>query len=114
MNQEKYDELQAKLAAALALVDEVRSVVRETGYTSRRADIRSVANEAIRALTELSDALAADWKRDERELDEEIVGCTAFGDRRPCTEGGLCVFTPDLEYDSTGQTINCEKCGEPP
>jgi hypothetical protein len=22
-------------------------------------------------------------------------------------------FAPDLEYDSTGETINCEYCGEP-
>ncbi len=30
-----------------------------------------------------------------------------------CSEGGTCVFTPDLEYDASGRTLNCEKCGEP-
>ena len=33
---------------------------------------------------------------------------------RECSEGGLCEFTPDLEYDSTGETVNCSKCGEKP
>lgn len=33
---------------------------------------------------------------------------------KQCEEGGECLFTPDLEYDSTGQTINCEKCGRAP
>lgn len=28
-----------------------------------------------------------------------------------CEEGGHCQFTPDLEYDPSGETINCEKCG---
>lgn len=31
-----------------------------------------------------------------------------------CVEGGLCEFTPDFEYDSSGQTLNCEKCGASP
>lgn len=30
-----------------------------------------------------------------------------------CSEGGDHEFTPDFEYDSTGETINCSKCGEP-
>lgn len=29
-----------------------------------------------------------------------------------CSEGGDHDFTPDLEYDATGQTVNCSKCGE--
>ena len=29
----------------------------------------------------------------------------------PCQEGGNCIFEPDLEYDSSGNSINCEKCG---
>lgn len=30
----------------------------------------------------------------------------------PENPGGPHSFTPDLEYDSTGQTINCALCGE--
>ena len=29
-----------------------------------------------------------------------------------CPEGGVHEYSPDLEYDPSGQTINCEKCGE--
>lgn len=31
-----------------------------------------------------------------------------------CPEGGVCNYTPDIEYDATGETINCEKCGREP
>lgn len=41
--------------------------------------------------------------------------CADLGsDTRRCSEGGDCEFEPDLEYDDTGDTINCVKCGEPP
>lgn len=29
-----------------------------------------------------------------------------------CPEGGDHDFTLDVEYDATGQTVNCSKCGE--
>lgn len=42
---------------------------------------------------------------------EEAEPCP---DQRRCDEGGVCEFEPDIEYDDSGQTINCVKCGEPP
>lgn len=35
----------------------------------------------------------------------------------PCPEradGGPHEFTPDIEYDASGETVNCEHCGEEP
>lgn len=34
--------------------------------------------------------------------------------RQYCNEGGECIFSKDMEYDPTGKTINCEKCGQLP
>lgn len=44
----------------------------------------------------------------------EVLKTHAVDDDVTCPEGGLCEFTADLEYDPSGQTINCEKCGVTP
>lgn len=49
---------------------------------------------------------------DEEVIDEVDVQET--DSPRVCTEGGECIYTADLEYDESGETINCEKCGRPP
>jgi len=28
-----------------------------------------------------------------------------------CLEGGACQYSPDFEYDPSGNTVACEKCG---
>jgi hypothetical protein len=33
---------------------------------------------------------------------------------KPCLEGEYCEFTPDWEYDPSGKTVSCEKCGRLP
>lgn len=42
---------------------------------------------------------------------EDAVLVTVCPER---ADGGPHEYTADLEYDSTGQTINCEHCGEEP
>lgn len=42
---------------------------------------------------------------------QEIEAEGARQQEYDCSEGGKCQFVMDLEYDSTGQTISCEKCG---
>jgi hypothetical protein len=34
--------------------------------------------------------------------------------KKECLEEGFCEFEPDYEYDPTGETINCIKCGRLP
>lgn len=69
MNQERYDELLGKIAAALALVDEVnRAAHSELGYRRTRKGCRRVVD----AIENLSTDFTEDWEEDERELDEEL------------------------------------------
>lgn len=44
----------------------------------------------------------------------ERKSCEEPWPSRRCDEGGECVFSLDLEYDPTGETINCERCGSAP
>jgi len=50
--------------------------------------------------------------RDALKIAEHEMGA-APRPKRHCSEGGYCVFSADAEYDATGNTVNCEKCGEP-
>lgn len=70
-----------------------------------------VAENGERAMIQIE---PGEW----REWVERVDRHLARSDRhqaQPCPErcdGGPHEFTPDIEYDQTGQTINCEHCGE--
>jgi len=67
-------------------------------------DIRNVSEDIDAILREeLNNDVLASWRRENPPEEDEC----------PDSPDGKHHFTPDIELDGVGDTINCEHCGEP-